>query len=138
MKVVLDTNCLLNIVFRNSNYHNVWKSFLNKEYTLCVSNEIMFEYREIIEHFCGDSVLSNFIMQIITTALNVEFVNPTFRFNLIQADQDDNKFVDCAIISGATYIVSNDKHFNVLDKIDWPKLDRKTLIEFSEILKGNK
>ncbi len=136
MKVVLDTNCLMNIVFRKSNFNDVWKSFLDKKYTICVSNEILFEYREILEQFCGDSALSNAILQLLMAAPNVELVAPSYHFNLITADPDDNKFVDCAIVCGATYIVSNDKHFNVLDSVEWPKLDRKTLIEFAEILKG--
>lgn len=50
----------------------------------------------------------------------------------------DNKFVDCAITAGATYIVSNDKHFDILKQIPFPKVDVKTLREFKEILKLQK
>ena len=49
---------------------------------------------------------------------------------MITADPDDNKFVDCAISAGAKYIVTNDKHFNVLKEIDFPKVDIITLIDF--------
>ena len=38
-------------------------------------------------------------------------------FGLITADADDNKFVDCAIIAGAKYIVTEDRRFNVLKEI---------------------
>lgn len=67
---------------------------------------------------------------------NVERVNPTFRFNLITADPDDNKFVDCAIIAGATYIVSNDRHFNELKKYNFPKVEVRNLAEFLDIVKA--
>jgi len=40
--------------------------------------------------------------------------DPRFRFEFIKADADDNKFVDCAIIANADYIVSDDTHFNEL------------------------
>lgn len=60
-------------------------------------------------------------------------VNPTFRFNLITADPDDNKFADCAIIAGATYVVSNDRHFQELKNYDFPKVDVRSLSEFLQI-----
>lgn len=37
-------------------------------------------------------------------------------------DEDDNKFVDCAIASNASYIVSHDKDFRLLASIDFPKV----------------
>ena len=43
--------------------------------------------------------------------------DPHFRFGLIEQDPDDNKFVDCAIVAGAEYIVSEDAHFRVLETI---------------------
>ena len=46
--VVLDTNCLLQSLSRRNKYHNVWESFLLEKYVLCVSNEILEEYEEII------------------------------------------------------------------------------------------
>jgi len=41
---------------------------------------------------------------------------------IITADADDNKFVDCALNAGADYIVTNDKHFNILNKIEFPPI----------------
>jgi len=43
-----------------------------------------------------------------------------YKWNLITADPDDNKFVDCAVSANATYLVTNDRHFNVLRGIDFP------------------
>jgi uncharacterized protein len=39
---------------------------------------------------------------------------------LIPQDQDDEKFADCAIAISADYLVTNDKHFNVLKKVPFP------------------
>ena len=55
-------------------------------------------------------------------------------FNLIKNDPDDNKFVDSAIAGNATFVVSNDSHFDILKEIDFPKLMLKSLQEFSAIL----
>ena len=52
--------------------------------------------------------------------------------NLITADPDDNKFVDCAFAAGADYLVSEDSHFNVLNKISFPQLNLVTLDEFMQ------
>ena len=45
-----------------------------------------------------------------------------YHFGLIKTDIDDNKFVDCAVAADAEYIVTNDKHFEILRDIPWPKL----------------
>ena len=57
------------------------------------------------------------LMQLLENASNVERVNTWFRWNLITADLDDNKFVDCAIACSARYIVSEDRHFKILEKV---------------------
>ena len=46
--VVLDTNCLLQSISRRSAYYKVWEDFILGKYILCVSNEIIEEYEEII------------------------------------------------------------------------------------------
>jgi len=38
--VVIDTNCLLQIISRKSPYRPIWDAFLEGRYHLCVSNEI--------------------------------------------------------------------------------------------------
>ena len=48
MKIVLDTNCLIMAISSRNKYHIVWKSFLAGKYTLCISNEIVEEYVEVI------------------------------------------------------------------------------------------
>ena len=60
------------------------------------------------------------------------FVDPQYRFHLIEQDYDDNKFVDCAIVSGADYIVSDDAHFEVLKSIPFPQVSVIRLQEFLE------
>ena len=61
-------------------------------------------------------------------------VHPYFNFYLIEADHDDDKFVDCAFAADAAYIVSEDKHFNILEKVMFPKIFVLKLREFMEIL----
>jgi len=66
------------------------------------------------------------------------FVDPHYSLHLIQEDPDDNKFVDCAFVANATYIVSNDKHFDVLKTIDFPQILVLKLHEFLKTLTEKK
>ena len=127
--VVLDTNCLLQSLSRRSAYYKVWEDFILGKYTLCISNEIIEEYEEIIATHMSP-VAARIAVEAILRANNVLRVDAQFRFNLIKADVDDNKFVDCAIAANAEYIVTNDKHFDVLKNIPWPKLAVITIKEF--------
>ena len=54
--------------------------------------------------------------------------------DLITQDPDDNKFVDCAICGMAEYIVSNDRHFDILKSIDFPLVTVRSIQEFSKEL----
>ena len=54
---------------------------------------------------------------------NVRKLTPYYRFRLIENDLDDNKFVDCAISANAQYIVTEDRHFDVLKRCSFPKVD---------------
>ena len=61
-------------------------------------------------------------------------VDPHYSFGLITADFDDNKFVDCAIVANARCIVTEDKHFNVLKTIQFPKVEVVNIDEFKKYL----
>lgn len=127
--IVLDTNCLLQSLSRRSFYYKVWEDFILGKYTLCVSNEILAEYEEIITSHISP-LAANIVIEAILRANNVMRVDAHYRFELIVADPDDNKFVDCAIVSNANYIVTEDKHFNVLKDTLFPKIEVKKLQEF--------
>lgn len=83
----------------------------------------------------GKSIAQNIIKTIITRK-NTLKLDAHFRFNLIQADVDDNKFVDCAIAANASYIVSQDHHFDVLKRIEFPKVELIDIDTFIALL-GN-
>jgi putative PIN family toxin of toxin-antitoxin system len=121
MKVVLDTNVLLVCISDRSKLHWIFKAFLNKRFSLCVTTEILNEYAEIIERHMGPEV-SKSILALFENSNNVEFIKHYFRFQLLK-DADDNKFVDCAIASNANFIVSHDKDFDILKSIPFPKVD---------------
>ena len=101
--------------------------------TLCVTNEIVEEYLEILSQKTTPEIASN-VVSVILSKSNVEFVTPYYKMHLIQADEDDNKFVDCAFIAGASCIVSNDAHFKILNEINFPKIFVLKIKEFIDLL----
>ena len=132
-KIVLDTNGLISSLSRRGQFYPIWRSFQQGRYTLCISNEILDEYIEIISQKMTPEIAEN-VADLLLKSKNVELIYPQFRWGLITADPDDNKFVDCAFAAGATYIVSDDSHFNVLRDITFPQLLVLRLKEFLDTL----
>lgn len=134
MKIVLDTNSLLVSISTRSKYRPIFDAFLNRKFTLIVSNEILSEYTEIIERKANAVVATN-IAEMLTSKSNVEKQEVYFRWGLIEADPDDNKFVDAAVAGSADFIVTNDHHFDALAGVQFPRLAVLSLEDFLGFLK---
>ena len=102
---------------------------------MCVSTDILNEYAEIITQKMSVEVATNVIHLLLESEF-VELVNPYFGLRLIEADHDDDKFVDCAFTANATFIVSDDKHYDVLKDISFPKILVLKLKEFLSLLQS--
>ncbi|MDR0872588.1 MAG: putative toxin-antitoxin system toxin component, PIN family [Prevotellaceae bacterium] len=135
--IILDTNCLLICLPSQSKFHRVWTAFLDKNYHLCISNEIINEYEEVLAKQTSPA-FADLIVQTILSRENTIRISPAYRFNLIAADPDDNKFVDCAIAANADYIVSQDAHFDILKTIDFPKINVIRIDDFTKELEQEK
>ena len=116
MRIVLDTNSLIRSIPPHSQYHGVWMSFVVGSNKLCVSNDIIEEYTEILQKLTDEETAELIVSTIINSPF-VEFITPFYHFELIVADKDDNKFVDCAIAAQAKFIVTDDHHFRILKSI---------------------
>jgi len=133
LRVVLDSNVLLVSIARKSKFRPIFNSLLNGQFYAVITNEILNEYIEVIERK-ANSIVAHNIAESITNLPNVEKIEVSFKWNLISADPDDNKFVDCAIAGRVKYVVTNDKHFNVLKDIPFPKVDIISIEEFMKEL----
>ena len=133
--IVIDTNSLIISISSRSGYHKIWQSFLAGDYTLCISNEILEEYAEVIGRNINVNA-ARYIIYAIMERNNVRQIVPTYKWNLIVADPDDNKFVDCAIATNARFIVTEDHHFNVLKEIPFPSVPVVSIDEFLKELES--
>jgi len=133
MRIVLDTNCLLVSVQEYSDYFWLWQAFRDRKFVLSYTDEILNEYQEILSHYYSVA-LAKYVIDAILNAPHANPVTIYYKWQLITADPDDNKFADCALNAGADYIVTNDKHFNVLKKINFPKINVVDIDTFKNIL----
>lgn len=120
--IVIDTNSLIMAISSRSAYHKIWQAFIAGDFYLCISNEILEEYAEVIARNISLNV-ARYVVYTIMERKNVKQIIPFYRWNLIEADPDDNKFVDCAIAANAKFIVTEDHHFDILKEIDFPSVD---------------
>lgn len=134
MKVVIDTNILLISLPKISKYRPIFDGLLSGIYELVISNSIYAEYIEIIGRKTTDSIAQN-LAELIDQLENVEKTDIFFRWNLINSDPDDNKFVDCVISANANYLVTNDNHFKVLKEIDFPSVEVIDADSFLELIR---
>lgn len=132
MRVVIDTNCLLASIPPQSKYYWLYEWFKACRFEWLISNEILTEYIEKLTDFYSENT-AMIVYSILSVAPNVTFSEPFFKWQLIEQDPDDNKFVDLAIAGNADYLVTNDKHFSPLKAIDFPKVNIVSLDEFRKI-----
>ena len=133
MKIVLDTNCLVRVLPKKSPYRCLWDAFLRGEFDLCFTTEMLHEYEEILSRFYFPRI-AEYTVGTLVKAPNTFQIIPYFTWNLIYVDPDDNKFVDCAFMAGADYIVTNDKHFNVLKSHAFPPVKVIDIDAFKKII----
>jgi len=133
MKVVLDTNSLIVSIGRKSKYRPIFDAFLTGKIQLLITNEIVSEYVEILEERTNTTVADN-IANLLLRSPDTLKVQDYFKWALINNDADDNKFVDCALNGQADYLVTDDKHFNMLKGLGFPPINVIKTADFLELI----
>ena len=134
MLVVVDTNILLVSVSSRSKYHWLYELILDGRILIALTPGILIEYEEQISKHWNSSIALD-VVRSLTELSSSRFVTVYYNLELITADPDDNKFVDCAFASNADFIVSNDNHFAVLKNINFPSIPVLKIDAFNELLK---
>lgn len=132
-QIVLDTNVLLISLPKISPFRPIFDDLVNGKFELLITEGIFQEYKEIIAQKTTPEIAEN-LAELLVQLKNVRNITVFYQWDLIKEDSDDNKFVDCAITGNAEFIVTNDKHFNVLKSIDFPKVKIKSAKSFLELI----
>ena len=117
----------------SSRYRPIFEALLNGRFTLVISNDILTEYEEVIIRKTNVLIASN-ILEAISNLSNVLKQEIYIKWDIIEKDRDDNKFVDAAIAGNCNYLVSNDRHFNILKQRGNELVKLINIQEFLEII----
>lgn len=134
LKIVLDTNVLLVSISKKSKYHWLYRSLIDQKFDLYLTSEILHEYEEVIAGRWEPEV-AKVVLRTLTELRNVHKTSVYFKWNLMWNDPDDNKFVDCAFANNVHYVVSNDRHLEILKNVDFPQINVVNLQGFEPILR---
>lgn len=117
MVVRIDTNAMLGMFGRAAPLMEMRHGLLAGKFRWALSNEILLEYEEVAARemgAAGAGRMLDFIELAGRSRGAILRVSPTFRFHLIAADADDDKFADCAIAAEADYLITEHCHFDAL------------------------
>lgn len=117
MIIVLDTNVVLQALNQQHPTAVILHAWYSGRFVWALSTDILMEYQEVVVRQSGSArwqTLGRLLDLAIVHGHNTQLVSPAFFFRTISADRDDDKFADCAIAAHADFIVTRDKHFNVL------------------------
>ena len=110
LKFVLDTNVLVSALISGKGNPALLLDKAGEKYMLFISKDILIEFEEVISRDkfgFKDEEINTIIEAIISVS---EAVNPEIKLDVIKADPDDNKILECAVACRASYIVSGDRH----------------------------
>jgi uncharacterized protein len=135
LRVVVDTNVLIKTIKRSNPEFAIYQSFIKERFDWVVSTGILNEYEEKLTEFYSQKT-AQLIVEILCAAPNVIFAEPHFQWNIIEEDPDDNKFCDLAISANAHCLITFDRHFNIFQNLDFPKLRIIRPEEFAGLLES--
>jgi putative PIN family toxin of toxin-antitoxin system len=115
MRVVLDTNVLISALFWKGKSAKILDLAEKGAITICLTKEILDEitrvldYPKIFKHLFKAGLSVNDVLHYVTEL--VEFYNDEVQLSgMIKNDPSDDKFLSCALVSRAKYIISGDSH----------------------------
>ena len=116
LKVVIDTNVFISSFFGSipREIIDYWKK---EEITLCLSQEIIEEYIEVLNRLgLKDKNEIQNLTKLFAEGYNSIFTAKTPDIEVIEDDPDDNKFIECAVALDSKSIISGDNHLKDLKK----------------------
>ena len=122
------------ILSKKGSFYSIFEEIKRGNIRLIVTTEIINEYEEILEKIYFREVAENVVKAILNHSKKILIDKIYYNWNLISVDEDDNKFVDAYVVSNANFLVTNDKHFDVLKGVEFPPVSVINLIDFKKTL----
>ena len=132
LRVVFDTNVLVSaFTHRRGISFQIWQKAIERRFELLLSPEIVTELAGVLrlKFSWGDERILPEVKFLVRTAT---LVVPKFTLQVIQADDDDNRILECAVAGNAGLIVSSDNHLRKLKS--YQAIGIVTPLDFRRIL----
>jgi putative PIN family toxin of toxin-antitoxin system len=131
LKIVIDTNVFISSFFGGipKDIINLWK---NGKVVLCLSQSIAEEYIEVLNRLgLKNKKEIQKLTRLLAEGYNSIFTSKTPNIKIVEADPDDNKFIECAVALDCKFIISGDKHLkNIKRYIDIEIMSPRKFINF--------
>ena len=133
LNVVLDTNIYVSSIFWKGNPHKIVELALNKKIKIFTSFEILQELEKVLRRDFQepDEMIHRQISLIFEYA---DVIKTNIKLDVVTADPEDNKIIECAVSCSADYIVTGDKH--LLDFVEYRRIRILSPRKLIEIMKG--
>ena len=109
-RVVLDTNVLVSALGWRGAPYQIFQLCVTGRVSLLASPELLAELERVLSYpkfqFAADTI-SSYLELVMELAV---IVRPTFRVSVVEADDSDNRILECALAGDAEVIVSGDSH----------------------------
>jgi putative PIN family toxin of toxin-antitoxin system len=110
MKVVLDTNVLVSGILFTGPPHQILLAWSEGRFELVLTSDIHDEYRRVAAELQQQFPRVDLSAALDLVVVNAQVFTPIVLERQICVDPDDDKFLACALASGAGTIVSGDTH----------------------------
>ena len=132
MRIVIDTSTLISAVLWNGLPHRLIELAEAGHVTLCATAETLQEFQEVLARPKFASKIrerATTVDEIVQSVLRLVALYPAVAVaGLVKADADDDKFLACALVAQAEYLISSDAH--LLDLGSYAGIDIVTAREF--------
>ena len=131
MKVVIDTKVFVSSFLKTTgNPRKIIELWKMGEIIICLSDEIITEYINVLLRLGlkGEEEIGE-LLELLHRKINIIFASTERTLQVVIAPSAD-KFVECALVAKAHYIISEDKH--LLDLKEYKKIKVLTPSEFIE------
>ena len=115
MRVVIDANILISAVISKNDQSppkQLYRLWRKRAFEVAITEEILSEIERVLKyphlvklHQWGDHEIAKFIKILSRKSV---IVKPDFRLS-VSSDETDNRYIECAVESGARYVISGDK-----------------------------
>jgi len=132
IKVVIDTSVLISSFWGGEarKVIDLWKS---GRIVLCLTKEIIDEYTAVLKHLgVGKEELKD-LYNLIISSYNILYSVRSSKLHAVSHDPGDDKFIECAFVSNAEFVISIDK--DILEMADYLEVKIVSPGEFLDIIK---